>query len=244
MSLGTLTLPVRERPATLIVHFHSAPWLVEYSARKRFPAAAVLSVNLGAGSETYREPFVDATRFSRLIEEAEAAAGGKFRTIVLSSFSAGYGAVREILREKSNWPRINSIVLADSLYAGYGQEPEDLGPFLAYLQAGKRLVMTHSELFPGTYAATFETADWLLAKLGARRKAVLKWGPVGMQQLSEASKAGFVVLGFAGNSAEDHVDHLYALEQWYSMALPPKPPAKPAPKKPLARETGGNPAKK
>ena len=236
VSLGTLMLPQQGRPAMLIVHFHSSPWLVEFCARKRFPMAAVLSVNLGAGSDVYREPFVDVTKFPMLIEEAERLAGGPFRSIVLSSFSAGYGAVREILREKSNWPRITSILLADSLYAGYGNEVEDLGPFLDYLKAGKRLVMTHSELYPGTYEATFETAEWLLAKLGAKRKAVLKWGPIGMQQLSEASKAGFVVLGFAGNSADDHVDHLYGLDQWYSLVLPPAPPAPKARPKPAARK--------
>ena len=35
-----------------------------------------------------------------------------------------------------------------------------------------------------------------------------------MQQLSEARRGGFDVLGFAGNSAPDHVDHLYALGEW------------------------------
>ena len=233
-------LPPQGKPAVLIMHFHSSPWLVEYSAQKRFPMSAVLTVNLGAGSDAYRDPFVDTTKFPKLIEEAQIAAGGPFRTIILSSFSAGYGAVREILREKSNWPRIGSIVLADSLYAGYGHEEEDLGPFLAYMKSGKRLVMTHSELYPGTYAATFEAAEWLLNQMGTKRKAVLKWGPVGMQQLSEASRAGFIVLGFAGNSADDHVDHLYALERWYSMALPPPPPPpKPKPRpvvKPIAKK--------
>ena len=238
-------LPTQGRPAMLIVHFHSSPWLVEYCARKRFPSAAVLTVNLGAGSDIYREPFVDVTRFPKLIEEAEKAAGGPFRTVVLSSFSAGYGAVREILREKSNWPRITSIVLADSLYAGYGQEVDDLGPFLAYLKVGKRLVMTHSELYPGTYAATFETAEWLMSKMGMKRKAILKWGPIGMQQLSEASKGGFIVMGFAGNSADDHVDHLSGLDQWYSLALPPAPlPAKPRPPKPAAKKSAAGPTRK
>lgn len=244
VSLGTLMLPPQGRPAMLLIHFHATPWLVEYCAQKRFPTAAVLTVNLGAGSDVYREPFVDITKFPKLIEEAEKVTGAPFQTVVLSSFSAGYGAVREILREKSNWPRITSIVLADSLYAGYGHEAEDLGPFLGYLQAGKRLVMTHSELFPGTYAATYETAEWLMSKMTIKRKAILKWGPVGMQQLSEASKGGFIVLGFAGNSADDHVDHLFGLDQWYALALPPPPPAprpkprpKPTPKK-TATPTG------
>lgn len=224
VSLGSLLLPEGLKPTQLIIHFHSSPWLPEMAARSRFPRAAVLTINLGAGSDVYRLPFTEPNRYRLLIEEAERAAQTKFQTIVLSSFSAGYGAIREILRDKSNFARIQSIILADSLYAGYGNEPDDLNPFLAYIKAGKRLIMTHSELYPGTYAATFEAADWLIKQLGAKRKAILKWGPVGMQQLSEVNIFDFHVLGFAGNSADDHVDHLYGLERWLSIALPPPSP--------------------
>lgn len=235
-SLGTLMLPEHKQPTMLIIHFHSSPWLVELCAQRKFPTAAVMAVNLGAGSEAYRQPFLEPGEFAKIVGEAEAAVGGrKFKTIVLSSFSAGYGAVREILRDKTNWPRITSVILADSLYSEYGHEADDLGPFLAYLQSGKRLVITHSELYPGTYESTSEAVDWLLSKMGAKRKAVLRWGPIGMQQLSEASKGGFVVLGFAGNTADDHVDHLYGFERWYGLALPPPPAQKGPPRRPIRK---------
>ena len=35
-----------------------------------------------------------------------------------------------------------------------------------------------------------------------------------MQQLSRAGAGKFLILGFAGNSAPDHVDHLHALGEW------------------------------
>jgi hypothetical protein len=35
-----------------------------------------------------------------------------------------------------------------------------------------------------------------------------------MQQLSAVRSGGFVVAGFAGNSAPDHLDHLYAIGDW------------------------------
>jgi hypothetical protein len=35
-----------------------------------------------------------------------------------------------------------------------------------------------------------------------------------MQQLSEAKNGQFRLLGFAGNSAPDHVDHLHALPEF------------------------------
>jgi hypothetical protein len=37
---------------------------------------------------------------------------------------------------------------------------------------------------------------------------------MGMQQLSEASRGKFQVLGFAGDSAPDHVDQLQSLPTW------------------------------
>ena len=75
----------------------------------------------------------------------------------------------------------------------------------------KQMKLIHTEIFPGTYASTTETADYLLEELKLRRTPVLKWGPMGSQQLSEVSKGQFLLKGYAGNSAPDHVDQLHAL---------------------------------
>ena len=96
--------------------------------------------------------------------------------------------------------------------------PVDLGslePFLLFAEeaaAGrKRMRVTHSEVYPGTYASTTETADGLLRRVGLPRRPSLKAGPIGMQQLSETARGQFRITGYAGNSAPDHMDHLYAL---------------------------------
>ena len=75
-------------------------------------------------------------------------------------------------------------------------------------------MVEHTEIFPGTYAGTTETADYLLEQLQLRRTAVLKWGPMGTQQLSEASQGRFLLEGYAGNSAPDHVDQLHSLPEY------------------------------
>jgi hypothetical protein len=71
--------------------------------------------------------------------------------------------------------------------------------------------VTHSEIFLGTFASTTETTDWLVQTLGLRRVPVLRWGPGGMQQLSEVRKGRFEIMGFAGNSAPDHIDQLHGM---------------------------------
>ena len=76
------------------------------------------------------------------------------------------------------------------------------------------MIITHSEIFPGTYASTTETADWLLAQLGLERHAVVKWGTMRMQQLSEVRAGRFLLIGYAGNAAPDHVDQLHALPEF------------------------------
>ena len=91
-------------------------------------------------------------------------------------------------------------------------DPEPLRVFLEFaseaIAGRKRMLITHSEIFPGTYASTTETADYLLGQLGLPRHAVVKWGPMGTQLLSEARRGHFTLLGFAGNSAPDHIDQL------------------------------------
>ena len=195
----------------VILHFHGAPWLIQQEAAKKFKTITVAAIQIGSGSRVYREAFASRETFEALLVETEAAN----RPVILTSFSAGYGAIRAILEHSKG--RIAGVVLIDSLHAGYDPDRKplaaDLELFAAFAEK-KPLVITHSEVYPGTYASTTETADWLIARLGAKRKAVLRWGPLGMQQTSEARQGNLRVLGFAGNTAPDHVDQLHGYATW------------------------------
>ena len=238
LTVGTLYLSDTFRAESrhdLIVHFHGARWLVEHQTRSEAPQAVVVTVQIGAGSRVYADAFAGAAAFAQLLSEASARVAeltGKrieWNLVRLSSFSAGYGAVRAILQHPEHYARIGVVVLADSLHASYAAEvtasrgadlPVDetsLQPFIRFAfdaAAGrKEMRVSHSEVFPGTFASTTETADVLLRHLGLKRQRVLRDGPIGMQQLSEARTGNFHLEGFAGNSAPDHMDHLYALGQ-------------------------------
>jgi hypothetical protein len=89
----------------------------------------------------------------------------------------------------------------------------------AAIRGEKRFLVTHSEIFPGMFASTTETADWLLHTLGLHRAPVLRWGPRRMQQLSEVHAGRFELLGFAGNSAPDHIDQLHAMPELLARVL-------------------------
>lgn len=249
LSLGTLYVPPAFRPGdrpVLIVHFHGAPWLMEHHVKTRLPHAALVIVQIGAGSRVYAEAFEKEGRLTGLIEEARSQASTisagevRFDSVALTAFSAGYGAVRSILQHPREYASVDAVLLADGLHAGYASEatgprtadlPVDessLTPFIAFAHdaaAGrKRLIVTHSEIFPGTFASTTETADVLLRHLDLRRRRVLKDGPIGMQNLSEAKRGKFVLLGFAGNSAPDHVDHFYAIGDFLNALVASRAP--------------------
>lgn len=230
LELGTLYLPVA-RPRAVLFFFHSAPWLPELAGARE--KVAVVAVQGGSGSSSYARLFEAPERWGRLLAEAESKAGGTFGRVFLGGWSAGCAAIRQILKTPASYARVDGVLLIDGIHTDYADAKP--GPLESKLgtanlaiweQLGrdaiagrKRVLITHSEIFPGTFASTTETADYLLAQSGVPRRAVLKWGPMGLQQLSEARSGKFLVLGFAGNSAPDHVDQLHALPAWLKWLL-------------------------
>lgn len=223
-----------DKPVPLVIHFHGAAWLVQYHIAQKLPDAALITVNLGSGSRAYGNPFAEAQTFQNLIDEAGKILELKkgWSSVTLVGFSAGYGAVRAILRQDENFRLVNNVLLLDGIHASYVPEGKvlaeggtvngtDLDSFVKFAReavAGKKtFVITHSEIFPGTYASTTECVDFLLSTLGIKRRAKLQNGPIGMQQLSAVSRSKFHIRGYAGNTAPDHVDQLQAMSYWFKL---------------------------
>ena len=222
------------RPVALLIHFHGAPWLIEQHVATHSPKVALITVQLGAGSSVYRRPFLEASLFPALLREAldELHLQRGWASITLSGFSAGYGAVREILRQKDNFDLVDNVLLLDGMHTSYvpegkpladggGIDATGLDSFIAFATEAvvgrKTFIFTHSEIFPGTYASTTECGDYLLSQLKLKRAAKLRQGPLGMQQLSEVDVGGFHVRGYAGNTAPDHIDHIHAMPAWFKL---------------------------
>ena len=213
---GRVLVVGRPGPASpVILHFHGDTWLPEQVIAGVYPDVTIVSLHLGSTSDVYQDAFKTPESFQSLLTEA----GAGRRRVFLSAYSAGYGAVRAILTH--SYKRIDTVLLMDGLHSDYlGKEvnPAGLEVFLQFAQDAslgrKRMLITHSEVYPGTFSSTTETADWLLQQLKLKRMPVLRWGPVGMQQLSDARKGRLVVMGFAGNSAPDHTDHLHGMSAW------------------------------
>lgn len=224
----------------VVIHFLGAAWLPEQAVAALPTPTVAVTVNLGAGSGVYDRAFTDPAAFDSLLagiaRETSAATGHATRIarVTLSGFSAGHGAVRRILRDPRGFARVDNVLLIDGMHTSYVPEHTPLASggtidttnlvaFEAFASAAmrgeKRFLVMHSEIFPGTFVSTTESADWLLASLGLHRTPVLRWGPRGLQQLSEVRSGKFELMGFAGNSAPDHIDELHAMPEMLARLL-------------------------
>lgn len=222
------------KPVPLLIHFHGAPWLIETHLARYLPKAALITVQLGAGSSAYRRPFENPGVFRELLDEAAQALSIErgWSSLTLTGFSAGYGGIREILRRPEYFALVNNVLLLDGMHASYSPEGKpladggaikssDVDAFVSFAReaaAGRKsFVVTHSEIVPGTYASTTECANYLLAQLSLKRRPKPANGPMGMQQLSALDAGRFHLRGYAGNTAPDHVDFLHAMPAWFGL---------------------------
>lgn len=229
----------------LLVHLFSAAYVPMHAVATARGRYALAVVNLGGSSSAYERALSDTAAWNTLIQrvrdETVARTQGRVRVgrVAVSAFSAGYAGVRALLSDERTASTIDGVLLLDGLHTSYVPERTVLAeggaldtlkllPFLRYARravAGDvRLVVTHSEIFPGTFASTTETADWIIAALGLARTPVLAWGPGGMQQTSEVRRGGLAILGFAGNTGPDHIDHLHGLGGFLPLLSAPASP--------------------
>jgi hypothetical protein len=207
----------------LLIHFHGAE-----AARKLLAPAGlglvIAALDAGEGSAAYEEAFWGPQALDGLLDavgnELASAAGARptLRHLVVSSWSAGYGAVRQILIHQP-W-RPSAVVLLDSLHASYAPadgslETEGLAPFV---ELGRRaqqsqavLLVTHSEIKPPGYASTSETASYLLGQLDAQRRYAGMKPLEGVEQRTAYDQGGLHVRGFTGSSREAHCAQLKML---------------------------------
>ncbi|MHB1312727.1 MAG: hypothetical protein ACYC3L_11995 [Gemmatimonadaceae bacterium] len=228
--------------APLLIHFMGATWLPQRAVATMETPVIVAAAFLGNGSSVYSRPFAaDSLLYQRLLDSLRVRIGQvtlapALQGVYLSGWSAGYGAIREILRRPANLPSVDGVLLIDGIHTGYLPDRKPvadggvldttgLAPFAGFARlaaaGSKRFIITHTEIFPGTFASTTECTDWLLSVLALPRVPVLEWGPMGTQLISDTKRGRFEVMGFAGNTAPDHVDQLHGMASFVQRLLTP-----------------------
>lgn len=207
----------------LIVHFHG-----HYPIRKEFVKTAkgvvLVAIDLGVGSGAYYQAFAGPQVFERLLESVEkemARRSGRdkvyIRKLGLSSWSAGYGAVSQILQQPAG-KKVDALILLDSAHAGYVDanakklKTAQIEPFLDFARKAARgrklMFQSHSSIIPPGYASTREVSHYIVEKLGGRMKKSTRSDVLGLQMFERYDRGNYHVRGYRGDDKPDHCAHL------------------------------------
>lgn len=262
----TLFLPTNYQASasgevTLTMHFHSAIWFGIQEHLRRGCTNPIVCFYPGEGSSVYRVPFEDRGRFGRWLRMVEAELirrGAPTNTQIagvdISSFSAGYGAVREIVKQPEYRRLLRRVILCDSIYGSLDAAAQNEGlrkvarehvecwvPLAQEAMRGERdFVLTVSAIPTTSYASSGECASALAAAVGLRKEAV-KPGSVPAAAdpefpLTERTEAGrFHVWFYGGTNAAAHMTHpRHLADVWSALDQPGQAratPNSPAPRR-------------
>jgi len=222
------TYQSRGNVADLLVHFHGDPQTYWNNAKYAKLNTVIVTVNYSGLSSAYSTPFSNTSLFGTLMNEALAKVRAEpdipdtltWDKLGVSSFSAGYGAVREILKQPTYRNEIDSLLAADSLYAttaGDGtpldSQMADYKTFATAAKNGtKTFIYSHSQVVtntgPSGYESTYECADELMQHLAITPTAVNSNGLGTLNFYRTAQTGNFKLWGATGSDGDSHLEHL------------------------------------
>jgi hypothetical protein len=230
VSLGELYVPGFFRADSsgtdLLIFFHGASWCAEQNFYDAHKNGVLVTINMGMAEydKVFRDP--DAIRqVLRSVEQKlrdENVTSAPLRSICLSSFSGGYGAVRQLLNQDDLLTSVSDVVLADSLYAQRVSSegaimPASIESFSRFARRAARgeCNFWFSQLYPPEEKyrnnTTTLTAKYLIEQTGSEKKPASDTTSRGARVLYRADKRGFHVKGYAGMTTQDHFDHFYGI---------------------------------
>jgi hypothetical protein len=217
----------QQRPgnvADLLVHFHGDPQTFWNNAKYANLNTIIVTVNYSGLSSAYETPFSNQALFASVINEALTTVRARpeipdtlnWDKLAVSSFSAGYGAVRQILENSTYRNDIDVLLAADSLYAttaGDGtpldSQMADYKTFaLAAKNGQKTFLFSHSQVPTFTYEETRECGDELMQYLGITGSTFNQQGLGDLDFYRHAKSGNFELWGALGTDGDSHLEHL------------------------------------
>jgi hypothetical protein len=215
----------------LTVHLHSASWAAENQVYRARASAILFNIHLGALSSPYQSYFGAQTNFQRILDTVVAVlhsnsiiAQPRITALVVTSFSAGYAGVREILKNPFYYNRINALTLADGLHCNSDSATMriQMQDFLRFARDArdrkKAFLLTHSSIVTSGYENTTSTSTYLIGNISTQRLPFSSSDEIGIQY-SRADTGHFHVRGYWGTTADDHLKHLYGMHLMLGQAL-------------------------
>lgn len=230
VGMGYMIMPLRggrtaDGGFDVVLHFHGRE-AVRHAFVEVARGAVLVGVDLGATSAPYQRAFERPGAFTDLLERVTRALAlqsgdpqAHIRHLAVSSWSAGQGAVREIVAHFGS--RIDAVVLLDSLHSGYqsGRRIAE-APIAAVMEFAERAArgetiffLSHSQIVPPGYPSTTEVADHILAAMNAERDARRGTTPLGAELASGFDREGMHVRGYLGSDKAAHCAHVELLAE-------------------------------
>ena len=206
---------------TVTLHFHTAAWYIIQEHVRRGSPNPLACIHLGEGSSVYRRAFEDPQRLQRTLGiisgalQKRSAVEIDINAVELSSFSAGYGAIRELVKTTNVF---SAVVLADSMYASLATNavprrpaPEHINVWLPLARAATNrqttFVFTYSEVPTTAYASSGECATALVEALQLTNRPVELRG-ADFPLLRRVDSGNLHIWGYAGTNAQAHLTHV------------------------------------
>ncbi len=194
----------------VILHFHGAHPYVRDLVEKADINAVVAVFNAGNGAEKYSQAFGAGGTLSSLLRQVNLATlplcpGATEHRVALMAWSAGYAATEKLISRDEDRARVDAVLLADGLHAGFTDRwkrtfaPNALQAFRdfgALAKDGKKLfAITHSNIMTDGYGSTTECSRLLLQELDVPCKSTAISG----------SSGDFSIEGFSGDDKAAHI---------------------------------------
>ncbi len=241
-----LMLPTAWKPQknqAVFLHFHGPDWhTINEFDRAKF-TQPVVNFAVGQGSTVYGNLFKPKDRIAEWLNAIESNIAResklpslKVTKLHLSSFSAGYGAIRELLQDPATFDKIATVVLCDSMYASLAtqeprtelQEHTDVWVPICQKAIKKKVkfALAVSMVPTPEYASSSECADALASTLGVTWRAADPKDPAANDPdfpLLKTAEQGFLhIWQYGGVGPDAHMTHARHLADiWRAIGLKP-----------------------
>lgn len=203
----------------LVFHLHGGVGTSEDMVYKPRANAVVFSLQLNGLSGVYKTYFSDTAKFPMItnlvmdvLRTNSIVANPQIGKLVMTSFSAGYAGIREMLKVPANYQRIDALMLGDTLYSSSdpASRAVDMQHFLQFAvdarDLNKFFLLTHSSVATSGYDSTVQTADYLVSGIGRSWSSTSVVDTIGTQY-RQCDAGQFQAKGYLGNSGSDHSKH-------------------------------------
>jgi hypothetical protein len=213
----------QDQPTPLWIHFHTADWFIIQEYQRAKFNVPILNFNLGQGSTVYGKPFIEKGTLQPFLVESEKLLKAKIANLNFTSFSAGFGAVRNLIQDPEILGQLATVIQCDSIYGSLNPAetekrsvlPDHIKiwqPLIDRALAGKTTaIFTTSQITPETYSGSWEVVQAIVEANGGKMKPADPKSPAGSDPtyplLRTFDKAGLHIWSYEGNDAMAHMTH-------------------------------------